>query len=82
MNKHTSGGFAALVALMIVVMIIVFLMAQQYQKLAERNHEIIPAEEQGQNSGRIEYSTSSGSPIDRADAARDALESRDRQFAP
>lgn len=80
MNKKTNGGFAALIAIMIGVMIVVFLMAQQYQRYAERNHDIIPAEEQGQLTDR-ESSTSSGSPKDRANNARSILEARDREFA-
>jgi hypothetical protein len=73
MKNNRSSGFVVLIVIMISVMILVYLMAKQYQNLAERNHNVITAEEQA---GLREQ----GSPIDRADAARDSIESRNKFY--
>lgn len=71
MNSKFSRGYVAILFLFIGIVIIIFLMVQQYTNLAKKSDVKNQNAESGQNMV---------SPIDRAQNARDMLEERDRSL--
>ncbi len=69
MNSKFSRGYIAILFLFIGIIIIIFLMVQQYTNIASKG------DPKNQN---IESDQNLVSPIDRAQNARDMLEERDR----
>jgi hypothetical protein len=72
MKKSYSGGYVAILLLFVGVAIMIFLMAQQYEKIAQRRQDTLRQENAANGD------TSSVHPIDRALDIKATVEARDR----
>ena len=74
--KKTSGGYIAVLILFVGVAILVFLMAQQYERIGVRQRDMLKQESSsGQGGDTVPAPIY---PIDRALDAKAAIEARDR----
>lgn len=73
-KRKSSGGYIAVLLLFIGVAVMVFIMAQQYEKIGQRRQETL----QQENAANGDTSTTSTHPIDRALDIKATVEARDR----
>ncbi len=75
MKNNNSGGYVAILVVLISVAIVAFLMADQYQRIAARDKQISNSAD---NSAGTDTTSAPIMPIDRALDVKATLEARDR----